>query len=280
MVVCCSLLLLVNANAQSLEQTIALGDQLATEQQYEGAVRAYRRALHFDGGHHRFVLCQKLASCYLGLTNYKEASYFFDAAYSASGNLPQADSIKTEQVFNKTAALILAGDYQFAKLELLNLASTLPPVFEQKRVFYSAVLSFQLGEFEAAEAQFKLLSGGVDGAEEAITELFRQNHRLKRFNPKKIRLMSVFVPGLGQLWCGDVKNGLNSLLVTTGFAALFVVVAGELALIDALVSVMPWYQRYYIGGYQKAHSIAIQRIATERGEIYQQLLQLVPDTQR
>ena len=263
------------ALAQSLEQTVALADEQVTLNNYEGALRHYRRALFFDDGSQRLALCQKLADCYLQLGNTKQGTYFLDAAYAAVPESASADSLKNELIFDKTAALIRAGDYNFAQLELLNLNPSLPPEFDRKRTFYTAVIHFQLEDFEASKTAFLALCGHVEGNADRIDALFEQNRKLKRINPNKVRMMSVIVPGLGQFWCGDVKNGLNSLLLTGGFAALFVAVGAEFTLIDALVSVMPWYQRYYIGGYQKAYEIAQNKVQSKRNVIYQQLLLMV-----
>lgn len=275
LILCFSLLLAVLAAGQSLQQTISFADEQVELGAYSNALRAYRRALYFDDGTHRLELCQKLAGCYAITLEFDKSGYFLDAAYIAAKSANAGDSTLAEIVFAKTAVLVQEGEFQFARLELLSLPDSLPNSLAQRRVFYHAVVEFHAGDFEAAEAAFMELVANNATKRQEVAELFEQNHKLKRYNPKKVRLMSVFVPGLGQMWCGDWKNGINSLVLTTGFAALFVVVATDLALIDAFVSVMPWYQRYYVGGYQSAYRIASEKISHKRFEIWQQLLTLL-----
>jgi hypothetical protein len=45
---------------------------------------------------------------------------------------------------------------------------------------------------------------------------------------------------------------------------------------DAFITVMPWFQRYYTGGYRKAEAIAIAEKQRRRRQLYERLLGTVP----
>jgi hypothetical protein len=85
--------------------------------------------------------------------------------------------------------------------------------------------------------------------------------------------MSIFLPGLGQFYAGDIKNGLNSLLLTGGFFTIGFIVAINYSLVDAMVAVVPWIQRYYVGGYNRAAGIAENKKKSKQDKVYQAILQ-------
>ena len=82
----------------------------------------------------------------------------------------------------------------------------------------------------------------------------------------------MIMPGLGQIYVGDIKNGLNSFILSAGLFALGLRSAYINNPLDAAISVLPWFQRYYQGGFKKAELIAIAKIQEKRYKIYNQLL--------
>ena len=74
------------------------------------------------------------------------------------------------------------------------------------------------------------------------------------------------LPGLGQFYAGDIKNGINSLVINALFVGLFTYSFVTISPIDAYFSVLPWFQRYYKGGYTKAGIIAEQKVKKRRAK--------------
>jgi hypothetical protein len=105
-----------------------------------------------------------------------------------------------------------------------------------------------------------------------VNELFEKNKKISKISPKKAKVLSMIMPGLGQLYVGDVKNGLNSFLLSTGLLALGLRSAFINNPLDAAIATLPWFQRYYQGGYKKAELIAVAKIQEKRYKIYNQLL--------
>ncbi|MEM7367171.1 MAG: hypothetical protein AAF587_01150 [Bacteroidota bacterium] len=254
--------------AQTLQQTLAFAQEQYEAKEYEGAIKAYRRVLFFGINQAGNEVFEPLANCYLATGNAQAAHSYLDLAYANEHN----DSLRNELLFKKATAFMLEGQYQYAKVELFNLDAE-TGYFLRKQAFYQGIIAFQQADFDQAESYFL---GMIDPSETeiiaAIENIFQQNHRLKRFNPNKVRIMSAVLPGLGQLYCGEYKDAINSLLLVGGLGVLFGYTTVNLSLVDALVSIFPWYQRYFVGGYRRAYRLAEDKIIKERAGLYQELL--------
>ena len=78
---------------------------------------------------------------------------------------------------------------------------------------------------------------------------------------------SLIIPGTGQLYSGDIKNGLNSLLLLSGIFYLGTIVSSS-----ALVLIVPILCRYYIGGIVHAKQIADRKREEKKNIYYTNLL--------
>jgi len=87
----------------------------------------------------------------------------------------------------------------------------------------------------------------------------------------------MFLPGLGQVYSGNVTSGLNSLVLTSSFIAIGAGITLVYNPLDALVAILPWYQRYYTGGYNNAEVIAQNKIKKKRNVVYQEIVELVEE---
>ena len=84
----------------------------------------------------------------------------------------------------------------------------------------------------------------------------------------------MIIPGLGQFYAGDIRDGLNSLIISSAFMYLGINTALQYSFIEA-TSVVPWFARYYMGGYNHAKIIMENRIEEKQFSIYQQILKII-----
>jgi len=255
-----------NIRSQSFEETMQYADDQFKNGNYPIALKSYQRALFFSDGRNNLHLYTQIADISYNNKDYENAQKYYGLAYNQSEN----DSLKTELLFNKAFCQILNKNYQFAIIDLLSVYDTTYLV--QKRLnFYLGTCYFELEDFSKAENCFLLC---VDASErDAVTELFSRKE-LQRPSPRSARIMSTIIPGLGQTYSGDLKSGLNSLLLTSGLIALGINISFRYHPIDAIVSILPWYQRYFTGGYNNAEEIAKQKRESNRKEIYRNILKL------
>ena len=264
-----SLLNFQKLTAQDFEETIDFADNQYKSGNLVTALKTYQRALFFSEGRRDFYLFSQIAEISFLNNDYETAREYFGLAYNQSDN----DSLKNELLFKKAYCQILNRNFQPALIDLFTVNDTSSSV--QKRInFYLATCYFGLEDFNKAKTCFENCLSSNDTIE--LADLFAGKYLLTP-SPKKARIMSMILPGLGQFYSGDLKAGLNSLFLTTGLIAVGINIGIRYRPIDAIFSIMPWYQRYYTGGYGKAEEIAIKKRQLKRNKVYTEILKLIAE---
>ncbi len=271
----CKLVILfafVEVQAQDLHQTLDFANELFSKKDYEGAANTYRRVIFFDKSDEYRKLCYRnIADCLYETENYDEAADYYELAYFQQ----KTDSAKAELIFKKVSCYLIDNNFQYAEVELFNLPENLNVEQKRRLTFYSAILHFSIGKFQDSENEF--LSLTTDSLKQKnVRELFLKNEKISKVNPKKAKVLSAILPGMGQLYAGDVKNGLNSFLLVGGILTWGVLASvGSPAPLDAFLTMMPWFQRYYMGGMKRAETITVNRIQQKRSKVYNQILDVL-----
>jgi tetratricopeptide (TPR) repeat protein len=256
-------------HAQNFEETINFADNQFKSGELATALKAYQRALFFSEGRNNLYLFRQIAELSYFNNDYETAQKYYGLAYNQSDN----DSLRTELLFSKAFCQILNKNYQFAIIDLFSVADT-SRIIKNRLNFYLATCYFGLEDFNQAKTFFKSCIALKDTAE--LASLFTRRNILSP-SPKKARIMSMILPGSGQIYSGDLKAGLNSLLLTSGLIAVGVNISIRYRPIDAVFSILPWYQRYYTGGYGKAEGIALRKRQLKRNEVYNKILKLIAE---
>lgn len=262
-----SLVSFLKLPAQNFEETINFADNQFKSGELKAAIKTYQRALFFSEGRRNLYLFRQIAEISYFNSDYETAQKYFGLAYNQSEN----DSLKTELLFSKAFCQILNKNYQLAIIDLFS-ANDTSGIIVKRLNFYLATCYFGLEDYGQALTYFKSCVPLRDSVE--LTELFTRRNLFSP-SPKKARIMSMILPGLGQTYSGDLKSGLNSLLLTSGLIALGVNISIRYRPVDAVFSILPWYQRYYTGGYGKAEEIAVRKRQLKRDEVYKKILKLI-----
>ena len=265
---------LFSAEAQNLSQTMDFASRQYQRGNTDEAISLYQRVLFFDSLNiHSFEACRNLASCYISVDNNSKAREFSRMA----GNLAPTDSLKNEQIFQLAYLYLAEDDYNYALIELLGLEESGSGYFQMKRNFYLGVAYFQQTDYQKSIGFFlKCIDSTNRGSrEELINILDEVRHIEKRYNPKTAKILSMILPGLGQLYCGEYLGAVNSLVLTAGLAVLYIITIDKYSFADATISVLPWFQRYYQGGFQNAEKAAIRHKQNRIKKQYQQILSVI-----
>ena len=270
-----SFFLFASVKAQTMDQTLLFAHEQVQLNNYNAAINAYQRVLFFDKYQYYPEIYNQLGDCHFEIHNYEKAAEYYDLAYHTL----KKDSLKNGVLFKKTASLLLVNNYSFALIELFSLGDTLPEYFEHKKHFYFGITYFGLKQFDLSESHFLQALNDDDTLQKSqLKELFIKNKRIDRVKPKTAKILSMIIPGLGQFYSGDIKNGLNSFFLIGAFAALYINTSINFSILEAYISVFPWYQRYYTGGFKRAEINAKNRIEEKRALVYQELIKTIEST--
>jgi len=266
------------AAAQDLEASWGFAQELLSQGQYESAALTFERILLFDKERQFPEAIVRVADCHKRAGNYVAAAGFYQRAYFAV----QTDSLQNEMILQKSFCLLQGKEFQEAIAELFHLPDEGSKEYLNRKDFYLGIAHFGAERFLDAEGYFESWlkrstqgSEGKEGALRSLSDLFDENDRISRLNPRKARMMSLIIPGSGQIYAGDWRNGLNSLAITGGLYYLFYINAQQTTFWESLLIVFPWFQRYYSGGMDAAYRITKTRKAERRAEKYREIIQLL-----
>ena len=211
-----------------------------------------------------------LADSYLQIHDYENALACFD---SVSAHSQTNDSIYQEVFFKKIACYILQNDHQYALLRLLDINDSLSGYFYRKKLFYLAVVNFKTGALNSSERYLLQLTERSDSAK--IVKIFSEINKVNKIRPGVAKNLSMLLPGAGQIYYGDIKNGINSFVLNGLLVAAGVYFAFEYTVLDAILFTGPFFRRYYKGGYMKAMIGAERKIESLKNKKFIELLELV-----
>lgn len=261
--------------SQTPAETRVLADQFFGSGQYSSALSYYQRLAFFSKDDADPLILKQIADCFYATNDFVRALEYFDHAYFAS----DSESFRTQCLFDKTTILLELGNYHYALAELLGLDLEVGSSEGFKKEFYLGAAYFGLNQFEEAGRHFQsALPLGAEKQRNEIQSLFANPKKFTRPNPKTALILSAILPGAGQVYAGDLGAGINSLLLTGTFVGLVFYLSARVHPIDAILTGLPWFQRYYQGGFDHAERTAESARTNQRNRIYQQTLKIVGET--
>jgi len=266
-------LAILPGRSQDLAETRMFADQLYYSGQYAQALSAYHRVAYFEKQQTNAPLLLRIAECYLANNDLNNALEYFDHSYFAE----ESDSMKVEILFRKSDSYLRTHQYNLALTELLSLDDQKKTWYYKRMQFLQGMCWFGLEDFPRAMACFMEASQG-EGQAEKIEAIFADRRNLFRPNPRVASWLSVFIPGSGQIYSGETIDGINSMLLTGSFVALAFYLAVTTSPLDAILTAVPWFQRYYQGGFQRAEEFAKQKRAENRNNTFNQILTVLSGT--
>lgn len=257
---------------QSSAQCMEIARQQIELNNDTSARKILQRVIFFDRKTYGTECYELLGAINFRLANYAQSEFYYDLLFQ---NV-RTDSLRTLALYGKIGALILQDKYRQARLELLNLpASNNPEAVGKKHLFMGACY-FGERNFDKAEQELMALIPPENVAEKKeFQRLMEKARHYNRKNPNTAKWLSIFVPGLGQLYAGDYRNGINSMLLNALTATWFVFTAVTISLPDAGMSVGSWLLRYYAGGYKRAPVIVEEKKKERLDRSFQKMLPLL-----
>lgn len=239
--------------AQDVNNVLHIADSLARCGEKNEAIALYERALYFDVDGSGIRHLPNLADLYFQTREYNKALQTY---LLAARNNNTYDSLRAGLPTRILSCYYYSSDFDLMQEELLLMDTTSVHARFNYHLLNGLYL-FRLGRYEDAAPEFMRIV--QPESHKMIRDVFKRVQKIAARNVRNARLMSIFIPGLGQASWGDWKNGINSFLLTGGLATLGIVVALNAGFLDAAFLVGPWFQRYYLGGIKRSVLIAQQK---------------------
>lgn len=259
--------------AQSLDESIKMADELYKLGDFNKSSQLYKRVLYFNKKSNPNIY-KKTGDCYFYLNDFKSALNYYDSSLIRCNS----QILFNEIIVKKTDCLIFLKDFEKSLLTIEELKISDENESRHKKNFYKGMIYFALADFEKSELFFLEAPNDTSGFKKnQIVKLFENKRYLESPNPKLAGTLSSIIPGLGQLYAGDNIDALNSFLLVSFFITVSVDMSVRYGLPDALISIAPWLNRYFKGGYENAEQSARRNRDIKRNKILNQILDIVDD---
>ena len=236
---------------------LGLGDHLFALGDYNAAITEYKRFLFFDADQPQAGEVQfKIGLAYRAQEWWAEAA----EAMIAAVQLTTETKLQAERRVELAVTLIASGAYDLALIELIKVdMQSQSARLRQRARFLRGIAYLYQFKWEQARSVFHAYFDKIPsaaGAAAEIDRLFLDAHGRSQKSEKVARLLSTLLPGLGQTYAGDWKNGLNALLLNGVLGYVTLDAAIERDYDDALLSFFFLFHRYYSGNRYRAAEAA------------------------
>jgi len=241
--------------------SLAFAESLYATEEYDEAKGEYKRAIFLseDKSVIRFAT-YKLSVCLLREKNFEDALHIL-----SSFDYDQDDTISITAHLLSVLLFALLGKKESVHFELANLTSRGEPEILPKILYVKGWAELILGDIEGAKRSFET----VVNTENDIPERDRSYSLLREIkgfrplyvSPEEARWLSVAIPGAGQMYAGEIKEGINSLalnLLLGGATVSYLFKGGYIQ--AATIATFLW-SRYWWGS-----NINAARLAEEKNK--------------
>ena len=261
-------LFVVNILAQTGNQAFQFAMNQYEKGNYQIAAKEFNRAV-FLGTNETFGAYLHIARSYSNNGMDDLADIFYDKAYFANTD----DSIKTNVLLEKAFTLVKRKKFSSAYYELVNVDSLYGEQQLTDFWFFLGVTYYGMDNYEHSQVCFAMNQDSTATA--SLDERFSYlNKMLKRHRPGRVETMSFILPGLGQFHTGNIKAGINSMALLGGIFYGMVQIGLIYSPFDGLFLFAPWFQRYYMGGAEKAKHMAIHKQQEIKNDVFNEILDI------
>jgi tetratricopeptide (TPR) repeat protein len=227
------------------EDLLGLGDHFSKLENYDAAITEYKRFLFFHPGDTRAAaVYQKIGLAYRAQELWQEAISMMRNAVSHA----LSEQEKSKYQLELAVTLIASQNYDLARLELIRLTIRNPSGAVYQRALFLQAVAY-LYQFQWEEAREALRHYTTD---EMLDILFDKAVNLPQKSPKVAKVLSIILPGTGQIYAGNWRGGLNALALNGAFGFVAVNSVLDRHYVDAVSWTYFIFQRYYLGNLYRA----------------------------
>lgn len=232
---------------------LAQADDLASAGEYEDAITEYKRFAFFHQSDDRISLVQmKIGKVYWELGDQDRAfDQFLKAVDSAS-----SDQARDEMRINLAVLYLASADYSSAEATLLRVKTFSTDETSQRRaIFLLAITYLYRSRWDEAQDELHTYFKGRSGAElDRLNDLLSPARRPHNKSRRLARQLSTVIPGAGQIYAGNLGDGINALCVNLFFGLPLKRTLADRRVLDVTIE-LPQFLRYYNGNRNNAEAL-------------------------
>lgn len=234
------------------------GESYFASEDYEAAITEYKRFIFFNPQSESVNYAYyKIGIAYRNQGKWQES---IEALKYSIQNAPN-DSIKNEREIALAVVLMASGNYSDAEFQLLKIETFSKFLsLRYKATFFRGIACVYSHKWEEAKIAFQTFFKEYSLFKHSlnirnIDSLLLSTQNLKYKSPQLAKILSTILPGSGQFYVGDIRNGLNSLLINilTGYLLISSLINKDINNVYLGYSL---FQRYYFGNRFHAERIA------------------------
>ncbi len=233
------------------ESPLSLGRHLAAQGNYDAAITEYKRFLFFHPDEARIgEVYYNIGLAYRAQGLWTEAITGLQTAI----HLAADSEAKSEYQLELAVTLIAAQDYDLARLESIKVMMRSPSTELYRRALFLQGVAC-IYQFKWEEAREVLQTYTTD---EGLQTLFDDALNMPRKSVRVAKVLSQILPGMGQIYVGNWRDGLNALVLNgaLGFLTVDAVLDGHY--VDAVLWGTFIFWRYYQGNTFRAEQVVEQ----------------------
>lgn len=246
-----TLLLFSNFAAIAEEHPLSLSRHFAAQGNYDAAITEYKRFLFFHPDDARVgEIYYNIGLAYRAQELWSEAITGLQTAIHLAAN----GEAKSEYQLELAVTLIAAQDYDLARLESIKVMMRSPSIGLYRRALFLQGVAC-IYQFKWEEAREALQTYTTD---EGLQALFDDALNMPQKSVRVAKVLSQILPGMGQIYVGNWRDGLNALVLNgaLGFLTVDAVLDGHY--VDAALWGTFIFWRYYQGNTFRAEQVVEQ----------------------
>ncbi len=249
----------VAASPSANSVLLTYAERLEGTQQYDAAISEFKRFMFFHPEDPEvFRAYYGIGRCYRHLKEWKKSIEAYQTAMLMSPN----EDIHGDISLDLIDALLEGGRFDEGLLEIERvIIASGSPIAVRKASYYkfvALVLRFQWNEaHEAYRSYLALLDDSSDRRNSpAVDSVLRMASHSPMLSEDRAVWFSTFLPGLGQLYSGDMKNAINAfgLNAALGYFTFQTVAVG--GYVEGALLFSSVFLRYYQGNRYHAERLA------------------------
>lgn len=247
---------------------MSFGDSLFRLKNNNAALNEYHRAFFFsESSEKKAEISNKIAFCHLTANQLSSAYSYYDTALFYS----KSENSKIECELNKILCIILEKDFAYGLKLLDNIESGTDNYLNHRKDLYKGICCFGLERYdEAYNCFFEIIPKNDTLVNAQLNLIYEGRKKLMRPYPGVATAMSVIIPGSGQAYTGNFRDGINSLVLLSTLACI----ALYTPIFDFFV-ILPFFYRYYVGGILNANELALSSRSRKKSDCYISLSEIL-----